>query len=282
MRTATVRFYGPLNDFLPASRRQVPFAYAFDGGPAVKDAIEALGVPHPEVDLVVVNGDPVGFDHRLVDGDRVAVYPLFRSIDLEPVGHLAPRPPEPPRFVLDTHLGRLAAYLRMLGFDVLYANMAADDELARRASREHRILLTRDRGLLKRGIVALGYFVRSDDPRRQLVEIADRFDLRTSMDPFRRCLRCNGRIEPVERAAIVDQVGPRTLRFYATFGRCSTCGSVYWNGGHHLRMRRFIAQVLGVTVSERAPHESRLRASSGNHSDLGTTGDAGDVPGQAG
>ena len=249
MRTATVRFYGPLNDFLPTSRRQVPFVYTFEGGPAVKDAIEALGIPHPEVDLVVVNGNPVGFDHRLVDGDRVAVYPLFRSIDLEPVGHLAPRPAEPPLFVLDTHLGRLAAYLRMLGFDVLYANMAGDDELARRASREHRILLTRDRGLLKRGIVALGYFVRSDDPRRQLVEIADRFDLRTSMDPFRRCLRCNGRIEPVERAAIVDQVAPRTLRFYATFGRCDTCGWVYWNGGHHLRMRRFIAQVLGVTSS---------------------------------
>jgi uncharacterized protein with PIN domain len=250
MRTATVRFYGSLNDFLPASRRQVPFTHAFDGHPAVKDVIEALGVPHPEVDLVVANGEPVRLDRRLVDGDRLAVYPLFRSIELDSVGHLVPLPPDPPRFVLDTHLGRLAGYLRMLGFDALYANAARDDELARRASGEHRVLLTRDRGLLKRGIVALGYFVRSDDPRRQLVEIADRFDLRTTMDPFRRCLRCNGRIEPVERSAIADRVGARTLRFYATFGQCDTCGSVYWNGGHHLRMRRFIAQVLGVTASQ--------------------------------
>ncbi|MGO9178682.1 MAG: Mut7-C RNAse domain-containing protein [Candidatus Limnocylindrales bacterium] len=248
--TATFRFYGELNDHLPDPRRQVSFLLAFDGEPAVKDAIEAVGVPHPEVDAIVVNDVPVGFAYRMRDGDRVNVYPPARSgwhaAEARPDGlePLTPPIPRPPRFILDTHLGRLARYLRMLGFDSAYSNRADDDELARRSSAEGRVLLTRDRGLLRRRVVRLGYLLRSDDPRRQLVEVSGRYGLAEQVQPFSRCIRCNGRIEPVEKAEVAQRLAPRTLRYYDSFGRCDSCTAVYWQGSHYERMQRLVRTVL--------------------------------------
>lgn len=189
----TLRVYGQLNDFLPAAGRGTTLARRLDGSPAVKDVIEAAGVPHPEVALVLVDGKPVGFEHRLAPGARVAVYPAFRSIDLGETVRPGPPPPDSDdaRFALDGDLGRLAAYLRMAGFDTWYERAADDDALARIAADDDRTLLTRDRGLLKRSIVARGAFVRADRPAEQLVEILDRFDLAATVRPFARCLRCN-------------------------------------------------------------------------------------------
>ena len=250
---ATFRFYGELNDLLPGERRQVAFQHAFDGTPAVKDAIEALGVPHTEVDAIVVNDAPVDFARRIRDGDRVAVYPPFASIEIDPAARLTPPPPRPPRFILDTHLGRLAAYLRMLGFDSAYANHADDDTLARRAADEGRILLTRDRGLLRRGAVRLGCLLRSDDPRRQLEEVARRYDLPAHARPFARCIRCNGLIDPVGREEVAARLQPKTLRYYDTFGRCDSCGEVYWKGSHYAHMQRLVERVLGGGAPARDP-----------------------------
>jgi len=145
MATAFFRFYAELNDFLPRRRRQREFAVPLDGSPAVKHVIEALGAPHPEVDLILVNGQAVDFSYHLQDGDRVSVYPVFETFDITPLNRLRPHPLRQPRFVLDGHLGRLAAYLRMLGFDTLYTPHAEDERLAQLASDEKRILLTRDR-----------------------------------------------------------------------------------------------------------------------------------------
>ena len=183
----------------------------------MKDVIESLGVPHTEVDLILVNGASVGFDYLVRDGDRVSVYPVFESLDITPLVRVRPQPLRETRFVLDIHLGKLAVFLRMLGFDSLYRNDYRDDELARISHAEGRILLTRDRGLLKRSLVTHGYLVRSDDPREQLAEVIHRFDLRDAIQPLERCLRCNGELEPVAKEEVADRLPPRTREHYDTF-----------------------------------------------------------------
>jgi uncharacterized protein with PIN domain len=246
MPAATFRVHGSLNDFIAASRRGRPIVRDFEASPGIKDVLQALGLPHPEVDLIVVNDRPVGFDYRLRPDDRVDVFGLDRPPDLALATGLIPAPPEPPRFVLDGHLGRLARYLRMLGFDSRYAAHATDAGLAGQSAAEDRILLTRDRGLLKRSIVRHGYLVRDDDPRRQLAEVVARYHLARTATPFTRCVRCNGGIVSVERSEVAERLAgePRTLRFFATFGRCDGCGSIYWPGSHFERMSRLAEEVL--------------------------------------
>jgi hypothetical protein len=243
MSTAFFRFYAELNDFLPRRCRQREFVVPLDGSPAVKHVIEALGAPHPEVDLILVNGQAVDFTYHLQDGDRVSVYPVFETFDITPLNRLRPHPLRQPRFVLDGHLGRLAAYLRMLGFDTLYTPDAEDERLARLASDEKRILLTRDRGLLKRNLVARGYCVRQDDPHAQVMEIVERFDLRSASAPFTRCLRCNGLLEAVNKTDVIQQLQLNTLQFYNEFHRCTLCGQVYWKGSHYQRMQRLLLEL---------------------------------------
>jgi uncharacterized protein with PIN domain len=155
-----------------------------------------------------------------------------------------PKPLREPRFVVDIHLGRLAAYLRMLGFDSLYDNEYEDETLANLSSSERRILLTKDRGLLKRSIVVHGYCVREVSPRLQLIEVLRRFDLFGSIAPFERCIRCNGGMEIVDKAEIVDLLPPKTSHYYDAFRRCQECGQVYWRGSHFQRMQRFIDHIL--------------------------------------
>jgi uncharacterized protein with PIN domain len=244
MFRAFFRFYAELNDLLPPGCRQSEFPHDFRGRASVKDMIESLGVPHTEVDLILVNGRSVDFGYLVRDGDRISVYPVFEALDISPALRLRPRPLREAKFVLDAHLGRLAAYLRLLGFDTLYSNAWPDETLARISAEERRILLTRDRGLLKRSIVTRGYCVRDDLPRRQLQEVIGRFDLSGSIAPFRRCLRCNGMLHPVEKAAVTDRLPPGTLQYYDTFHRCVDCGHIYWPGSHFQRMQEFLRQLL--------------------------------------
>ncbi len=241
---AYFRFYAELNDFLPAERRQRTFIHPFELSGSIKDMIEALGVPHTEVDLILVNGRSVDFSYLVRDGDRISVYPVFESLDITPLIRLRPDPLRETRFVLDVHLGRLATYLRILGFDTLYRNDYADEELARISSSEGRILLTRDRGLLKRSVVTHGYCLRTTNPRQQLIEVLRRFDLFDSIKPFQRCLHCNGLLQPVDKAAIVDRLLPKTRQYYDEFRRCQGCDRIYWPGSHHRRMQKFIEGVL--------------------------------------
>ena len=241
---AIFRFYAELNDHLPAGVRMKDIRHEFQPGATVKDRIEALGVPHTEVDLILVNGRPAGFNCLLRDGDRVSVYPVFEAFDIGPVARLRPAPLREPRFVLDTHLGRLAEYLRLLGFDSLYSNRAGDEELARIERDEKRILLTRDRGLLKRSEVSRGYFVRETDPRAQLIAVLRRFDLFSSVRPLVRCLRCNTVLQPVDKEAIAGRLLERTREHYSEFQSCPGCGRIYWPGSHYQRMRRFVEWVV--------------------------------------
>jgi hypothetical protein len=243
MSHAIFRFYGNLNDFLPPARRGVPFTHTFSARVAVKDLIESIGVPHTEIDLLIAGTVPIDFSYHVEDGDRIAAYPWFYGLDVTPVSLVRPPALEDLRFVLDTHLGRLAAYLRLAGFDCLYANDWTDGRLAHISSSERRMLLTRDAALLKRSIVIYGYWMRETNPRRQLAEISARLDLASRAQPFCRCLRCNALIEPVSKATVLDRLPPRTREHYHEFYRCSGCDRVYWKGAHYLEMRALLQVV---------------------------------------
>jgi uncharacterized protein with PIN domain len=242
---ASFRFYEELNDFLPAGRRKQTIPYRFDGRPGIKDPIEALGVPHSEIELIVVNGESVAFDYPLKDGDRVAVYPCFEALDVSSVARLRKAPLRVTAFVLDVHLGKLARLLRMLGFDALYRNDYEDPEIVRIAIAQQRIILTRDRGLLFHRAVTHGIYVRSADPMQQAAEVVRRFDLAGAIQPFRRCMACNGLIEPVQKAAIEHELQPLTRVYHDDFSRCLDCGRIYWKGSHYDRLVERLQQLAG-------------------------------------
>jgi uncharacterized protein with PIN domain len=241
----TVRLYGSLNDFVPRRRRHVAWPVALERRAAVKDVLEGLGVPHPEIDLVLVDGVSVPFDHAVKDGDRIAVFPRFQAIDIALVTRVRPAPADPGRFVLDVHLGRLARHLRLAGLDAVYDPAACDADLAALAGREGRVLLTRDRGLLKRSAVVHGYFVRETAPYRQLVEVLDRFGP-LPMRPFSRCLRCNAEVRDVPKSAVDARLPARTRGAFHEFFVCVGCGRVYWKGSHWARLTR----LLGAAIRE--------------------------------
>ncbi len=233
MASVTVRFYAELGDLLPAGCRGRTFARRLPpGGSSVKDLIEGAGVPHTEVDLILVDGESVGFEHVLRGGERVAVYPVFEAFDISHTSRVRARPLRQVRFAADVHLGRLAAYLRLAGFDTTYKNHWDDATLVAEALEQHRIILTRDRGLLMRAVVTHGLLVREISPRRQLWEVLDRFDLWDSLDPFSRCSVCNGCVAAVLKSDVLDRLQPGTARTYHYFWQCADCGRVYWRGAH--------------------------------------------------
>jgi len=236
----TIRFYAELNDFLPAEQRTITFKHCFKQADSVKDMIENLGVPHTEIDLILVNGESVDFNYLVQDGDHFSIYPIFESLDITSIDRLQPKPLRETRFVLDTHLGRLAAYLRMLGFDTLYRNDYDDPTLANISVDEQRILLTRDIRLLMRKKITHGYFVRNTQPQQQLLEILSRFGLSGAQQPFSRCMHCNGEINAVGKQTIALQLMPRTKAFYNEFWQCAQCQKVYWKGSHYRRMQQLI------------------------------------------
>jgi len=240
-----IRFYEELNDFLPPEQRKISFHHPVKQPGSIKDMIEALGVPHTEIDLILVNGRSVDFNYPVQYGDRISVYPVFESLDITPVTRLRPAPLRTTHFVLDTHLGRLAAYLRLFGFDTLYRNDYDDPTLADISVKEHRILLTRDKQLLMRKQITRGYYVRAIQPRKQLAEVLTRFDLHRTQRPFTRCMHCNGEIEPVAKEDIEPRLLPRTKIWYSEFWQCTQCHKIYWKGSHYLRMQQLITAFSG-------------------------------------
>ncbi len=240
MVTATFRFYEELNDFLPAERRKREFSAPCARAATVKHMIEALGVPHTEVELILVNGESVGFDRLLADGDRVAVYPKFEAFDVTPLLRLRERPLRVPRFVADAHLGGLAHLLRMAGFDTLYRNDFGDREIVELALAEGRIVLTRDRELLKLRELTHGCYVHALKPAQQFREILARLDLFGSLRPFTLCLECNRPLRAIDKALVADRLPPGVRERYERFTTCEACGRLYWEGSHWQRMRALV------------------------------------------
>ena len=248
MSYVQLRFYAELNDFLRDAQKQTRFRIELNRRTSVKDLIESLGVPHTEVEVILANGKSVDFSYIVKRQDDLSIYPMFESVDVTPILRLREEPLRDTLFVLDCHLGRLARYLRQFGFDTLYRNDYNDDELADTSAREHRILLTRDRSLLKRSIITHGYFIREHDPRKQLDEVIRRFDLRNQIIPFGRCTRCNGIVKAVDKKAIEHLLEPKTRLYFDEFWQCTSCGQVYWEGSHVKHMLKLTDEVMNSSA----------------------------------
>lgn len=247
MKKASIRFYEELNDFLPAKKRKVRFEHRFFGNPSIKDFVESLGVPHPEIDLIMVNGNSVGFNYQINDGDDIAVYPVFESFDISSLQKLRPMPLRQPKFVLDVHLGALARYLRILGMDVLYENHLGDREIIAISIEQKRAILTRDIGILKHSKVTHGYFVRNIDPQKQVSEVLKRFDLIGQIKEFTRCLECNSILKPIAKEAIIDRLPEKVREHYDDYSICTGCNRIYWAGTHYHHLRKKIEEIISNT-----------------------------------
>lgn len=244
MVTATFRFYEELNDFLPPARRKREFVCTCARAATAKHMIEALGIPHTEVELLLVNGESVGFDRLLQDNDRVAVFPKFETFDVTPLLRVRDHPLRETCFVADAHLGGLAHLLRMAGFDTLYDNGYLDSEIAAIAVREERIVLTRDRELLKRRSITHGCYVRALKSTQQLREIFVRLDLARSARPFTLCLHCNAPLHTVDKSQVLQRLPPSVRERYQRFSTCDICQRVFWEGSHWRNMRALLDELL--------------------------------------
>jgi uncharacterized protein with PIN domain len=244
MNQAAFRFYAELNDFLTVHQRQRTLFFPFIGNPSVKDSIEAFGVPHTEVDLVLVNGNPVNFRYHVQNQDYISVYPVFECLDISALVKLRAKPLRVTRFVADVHLGKLARKLRLFGFDTLYKNDFSDAEIIRLSLKDKRIILTRDRGILMNGSVSHGYWIRSFQVDEQLSEVLNRFHLVTQIKAFHRCTVCNGTVKRIDKKQIRDQLLPRTTRYYNEFFTCVTCKRIYWKGSHYRKMESYIQNMI--------------------------------------
>jgi uncharacterized protein len=240
IRKAKFRFYEELNDHLPKDWQKKTFVYEFKGKPAIKNTIQAIGVPHGEVDLILVNGESVDFNYQLQGGEEISVYPQFESFDIFSVIKLRPKPLRKIRFVVDVNLGKLAQKLRLLGFDTLFRNDFEDDEIIGISLKEKRIILTRDKGILKQNAVTHGYWIRNDDPKKQLTEVIERFHLQNAFRPFSRCSNCNGELEEVSGSELTSLLPEDTLSYYSEFWKCKGCGKIYWEGSHFKKIQNWV------------------------------------------
>lgn len=239
----SIRFYEELNDFLPLPKKKKRYDIHLTGRQTVKDLIESQGVPHTEIDLILVNGHPVNFSQIVNENDDISVYPVFENLNISGLTPLKNRPLRNSKFILDVHLGRLAKYLRAMGFDTLYRNDYPDNEVVEISNKERRIILTRDKGLLMRNAVQRGYWVRNTGVKDQAFEIMKKFDLFAVIHAFKRCMECNGLIEPVSKESIIHLLQSRTRQYYDEFFRCTGCQKVYWKGSHYGRMNQFIMEI---------------------------------------
>ncbi len=258
MPQATFRFYEELNDFLPIKRRKRDFMVSFRPKSTVKDVLASMGVPRTEVDLILVNGESADFSCSLEGGERISVYPVFESFDIRTRRNLGPKPLRHLRFVADIHLGKLARYLRLFGFDTLYDNDSDPESLIEASVQQGRVLLTRSTRLLNNNAITRGILVREIDPRMQLKAIFQRLDLYAEVCPFSRCLCCNGVIEPISKNEVARRLPSRVRASYQVFSLCSSCHRIYWKGTHFKRMGRFVEDVLGTNsyqaCQDSSPH----------------------------
>lgn len=247
----SIRFHDQLNDFLPTQLRDETFALEHKKNRSVKDLIESTGVPHTEIELIMSNGNSVDLNYQVIPGDQIEVYPVSVSSVLIHPDHAVSCQPEPLnvlRFVLDVHLGKLARYMRMLGFDTLYRNDYDDPALAEISADERRILLSCDRMLLMRKQVSYGYFVRNRSPRQQLLEILRRYQLYHAIKPFSRCINCNGSTHSVSKQSIQSKLLTKTKKYYKDFYQCDSCKKIYWKGSHYQQMMKLIDQVKSADI----------------------------------
>jgi uncharacterized protein len=257
-----LRFHGDLNVFLGSRGHDAVIERPLTEKTSVKDVIESCGVPHPEVDLILVDEESVGFDHTVIGDAKVEVFPVENRNTVHTEKRLQTTGIS--RFVADGHLGRLTRNLRLLGFDVAYPKNADDRQLLEVMAHENRALLTRDRRLLMHRIVRQGYYPRSQNADEQTIEVIRRFDLSKLIEPFTRCLRCNAPLEEAAKADIIDKLEPLTKIYYNQFRRCPDCKQIYWSGSHFPKLQKRIQELCSRAGGKASCHEldpaGRLRS----------------------
>jgi len=244
MPKGTFRFYEELNDFLPKHRRKTDFEATFKGKRSIKDMIEALGVPHTEIDLILVNGNSVDFNYILQDEDRVSVYPVFESLNITNVTRLRKIPLRRTKFIADINIGDIVKYMRVLGLDLYYDPLLSTREIIEISKRENRVILTKSRKLLKFKDVSHGIFIRPGTTTEQIRRIIDCLDIKDNIKPFSRCLRCNTLLNIVLKEKIIDRIPPKTKEFYNEYVQCRSCNKIYWKGTHFINMEKVVGQIL--------------------------------------
>ena len=242
-RQAEFRFYEELNDFLPDEKKRQSFTQNFTGSPSVKELIEAMGVPHAQIDLILIGDEPVSFSHQLHGGERVAVFPVFERFDISPANRLRPRPLRQSRFVLDPQLEKLGRLLRLAGFDSACDTSLSDLEIIDVASKEKRTILSRDERILKQARVTHGYLLRAKDPPAQFREIIESFDLRRSIRPLTRCIECNGHLRIAEDSELMDRLPFAMLVAFDEFWQCEQCQHVHWKGSHYVQLATLLDEI---------------------------------------
>ncbi|WP_035842998.1 Mut7-C RNAse domain-containing protein [Kitasatospora azatica] len=222
-----------LHVFVAAAQRAGRSAVKVDGMSTLGHVVESLGMPLTEVGELLVDGRPVATGHIPARGEEVAVRGVTRPQRL----------PGPPRFLLDVHLGTLARRLRLLGVDAAYENLdIGDAALATRSAAEQRVMLSRDRGLLRRRELWAGAYIYSHRPAEQLKDVLSRFA--PALKPWTRCTACNGELREAAKESVQEQLADGTERSYDAFARCADCGQVYWRGAHHARLDEIVEEAL--------------------------------------
>lgn len=194
----------------------------------VKDFLEAIGIPHCEIGSVLADGNPLELDTLLNRDTQLVVDPV------------APWIPDPLRFICDQHLGSLTRLLRIMGFDTAYGQEWKEPEIARKALNQDRVVLSRNRRLLKRKTLPKAMLIRSHQTDVQVTEVLRRFDLAEKIAPFSRCPHCNGTVAPVPKEKVRDDIPPRTRVWLDDFYQCAGCRQLYWEGTHVTTLKRRI------------------------------------------
>ncbi|MFF9207441.1 MULTISPECIES: Mut7-C RNAse domain-containing protein [unclassified Streptomyces] len=229
-----VEFAPELHLFVPQARRGGAVPAAIDGVSTLGHVVESLGVPLTEVGGLAVDGREVPVSYIPAAGDRVRVGTVQRPQQV---------PGAPLRFLLDVHLGTLARRLRLLGVDTAYESTdIGDPALAARSAAEQRVMLSRDRGLLRRRELWAGGFVYSTRPEEQLRDVLDRF--RPELRPWTRCTACNGLLRRATKEEVADQLEQGTHRTYDVFAQCRDCGRAYWKGAHHEQLEAIVERAV--------------------------------------
>lgn len=238
-----LRFFGELNYFFNDRNKKIR-EIKFKDRQTIKDILEGIGIPHTEVYFLLKEQQPISFSYLVKDKDEISVYPVFKILNIENSQNtLRKKFPYQPKFIADAHLGKLVSYLRILGFDTLYHNDFGDKLLAEKSKKENRILLSRDHGLLMRKNVKYGYFIKYDDPKKQLKEVINRYDLIDHINKASRCPKCNQTLKRVEKEKIIDSLEPKTKKYFNKFYICPDCDQIYWRGSHFNKINKMIEKI---------------------------------------
>ena len=207
---------------------------------SIKDIIEALHIPHTEISSISQNDTEISFSHIPEAGERLLFHSFYPGTDVTRPTLLRPDPLPTTSFIVDINVGKLAKLLRMSGIDTLYDPQLQEKDIARLAAADRRILLSRNRDLLRRKCILWGHLVRAEQPEKQLAEVMTLFGLHDAIQPFSRCLQCNALLQPVEKSAILHRLEPLTRIYYQKFHVCPGCEQIFWQGSHHKRMEELI------------------------------------------